>query len=450
MIGIQNPEFRRNVWHELTPHRLLLTPLILAAIFFLVYLFNGNSNRVFATQLSQTSFVIFALFAFLFGTKLATNAVHEELRDHTWDFQRMSAISAWSMSWGKLAGSTCYAWYGALIALAAYVTSMLYLENIDLVARITVLYLASAIFAQASGLLISLDSLQKTRDPGKGGVVIALLFGFSVMMAARRLAALWQKTSVPSLDWYNYSINIADFTCVSILIFLCWSVYGVYRYMRIELQYQSTPIAWLSFVAFMMVYLAGFIPANTIYTFGTRLIVAFLIGTTAVYLTALREPKNPVLYRRLADRIRTGSFSVALRGLPRWLMVLPVTGVLAFAIPFTTAEVFEFRSLSIYPTAVPALFCFMLRDIAILLFLNFGAGGTKRSDTAFLIYIALLYILFPLIVTAGGLKELLFIFIPTFTESIFKAILPPLLQFLLVAILLRSRWLKSRSRLEAS
>ena len=39
----RNPEFQRNLWLELTPHRLLGMPLVLGAIFLLVYLLSDRS-----------------------------------------------------------------------------------------------------------------------------------------------------------------------------------------------------------------------------------------------------------------------------------------------------------------------------------------------------------------------------------------------------------------------
>jgi hypothetical protein len=40
-----NPEFQRYVWLELTPHRLLVAPLLLAAIFALVYVLDPEKTR---------------------------------------------------------------------------------------------------------------------------------------------------------------------------------------------------------------------------------------------------------------------------------------------------------------------------------------------------------------------------------------------------------------------
>ena len=51
----------------------------------------------------------------------AADSVLDEVNDNTWDFQKLSALSPWSLAFGKLFGSTIYCWYGGLIAFAVAV-----------------------------------------------------------------------------------------------------------------------------------------------------------------------------------------------------------------------------------------------------------------------------------------------------------------------------------------
>lgn len=41
-----------------------------------------------------------------------------EIADRTWDFQRLSALTPWSMTWGKLLGASSLAWLCALTGMA--------------------------------------------------------------------------------------------------------------------------------------------------------------------------------------------------------------------------------------------------------------------------------------------------------------------------------------------
>ncbi len=152
-----NPEFRRNLWLELTPSRLVGMPVILGTLLYLAYLLD---NEQYAESVANTALILFGLLAVLWGTRLASEALITEIRDHTWDSQRMSVIGPWSMTWGKLLGSTIYPWYGALLCLLVYITSQpsLGLSVIETV----VLMVASGLLGQAIGLLSSLQATGKT------------------------------------------------------------------------------------------------------------------------------------------------------------------------------------------------------------------------------------------------------------------------------------------------
>ena len=159
-----NPEFRRNLWLELTPYRLVGMPMILGALLFLAYLLDG---RQYSAGVARTALILFSLLAFLWGTRLASEALITEIREHTWDSQRMSVIGPWSMTWGKLLGSTIYPWYGALICLLVYLTSKpaLGLSVIET----AVLMVGSGLLGQAIGLLSSLQAIRKSQRYGRFG-----------------------------------------------------------------------------------------------------------------------------------------------------------------------------------------------------------------------------------------------------------------------------------------
>ena len=91
-----SPEFQRNIWLELTSHRLVGMPAVLLAVFFLIYLVTGE---LFSDATRITAMTLYFLLALLWGTRLAGEALVNEIQDRTWDQQRMSSISPWSMSW---------------------------------------------------------------------------------------------------------------------------------------------------------------------------------------------------------------------------------------------------------------------------------------------------------------------------------------------------------------
>ena len=110
-----NPEFRRNLWLELTPQRLILMPIVLGLIFAIGAQFDKHSDAAIAL----TANLVFGVLVVLWGCRRAAASVAGEVREGTWDWQRMSAITPWTMAWGKLLGSTAFVWYGGIICLAA-------------------------------------------------------------------------------------------------------------------------------------------------------------------------------------------------------------------------------------------------------------------------------------------------------------------------------------------
>src|ERR1700761_5677559 len=100
-----NPEFRRNLWLELTPRRVVFMTAILALIFFAA----GVSNVYTPGTAAR---VIYYFVVVFWGARNAGLSVVGEIRDHTWDSQLLSSISALQMTWGKLVRATIYKRFG--------------------------------------------------------------------------------------------------------------------------------------------------------------------------------------------------------------------------------------------------------------------------------------------------------------------------------------------------
>ena len=100
-----NAEFRRNLWLELSTHRLIAMPAALALVLALVYAMSDEPRE----SLAATSAWIAAAFLGVWGVRSAAESVGEEMRNRTWDAQRMSALGPWEMTWGKLVGSAAFA-----------------------------------------------------------------------------------------------------------------------------------------------------------------------------------------------------------------------------------------------------------------------------------------------------------------------------------------------------
>ncbi len=117
-----NPEFQRQLWLNWRPAQLgwslLLTALLLATPMVLVQ----PEDRLHA--LLVAALIGMWIAAAGLGSVLAGRGLNEEAHQHTWDWQRLSALTPWQMAWGKLLGAPLPAWlYMLWCALAVLATS---------------------------------------------------------------------------------------------------------------------------------------------------------------------------------------------------------------------------------------------------------------------------------------------------------------------------------------
>ena len=400
-----NPEFRRNLWLELTPYRLVGMPMILGALLFLAYLLDG---RQYSAGVARTALILFSLLAFLWGTRLASEALITEIREHTWDSQRMSVIGPWSMTWGKLLGSTIYPWYGALICLLVYLTSKpaLGLSVIET----AVLMVGSGLLGQAIGLLSSLQAIRKSQRYGRFQTTAFLALGAGCAVALLN----WPFSASSDVVWYGRAFPDDRFVLISLVVFLGWTVLAIYRLIRAELQLESLPWAWGLFTLFLMGYVAGFLGEGS-WQVGQdlslqRLLSAFLITLALAYAAAFSERKDPVALRRLLQYFGRREWLRTLQLFPLWLSTLPF--ILLTCAVLVAVEVSTGSGASVN-LAVPAvaMLLFLLRDFGLLLFLNL-ARSPKRADMLTMLFLILLYGVIPMILAALGFDRMTELFRP--------------------------------------
>ena len=130
-----NPEFRRQLWLQFSATRLIVLPLLVLACFAAAGLSQPND---LPQTLALVGAALFGLLVWGMGTLAAGASVIDEITEHTWDQQRMSALQPWAMTWGKLAGATSYGWYGGLICLLVAVPGALLMGRGDTVLRFAV------------------------------------------------------------------------------------------------------------------------------------------------------------------------------------------------------------------------------------------------------------------------------------------------------------------------
>ena len=410
-----NPEFRRYLWLELSLQRMIAMPAVLAAVFFLVALGDPDSGA-----LSDFAFGAFLILILLWGTRLAASAVVSEVRAGTWDWQRMSAIGPWQMTWGKLFGSTVFVWFGGLICLAVALFSLLRQGTPQEIPSLVFVGLVSGVLGQAVSLAASLLWLRQGAADRRAVIATPQFLGLLAggLAAYEGLAALdLEAGGLGLLHWYGLPLDRALFAVASLSAFLGWSILGVYRLMQAELQVRQRPWAWPAFIVFLVGYCAGLPefggraaapellePGRLSLVFGGCLVLA--------YATYFLFEKDPIALRGLSLALKRGDRPRALRLLPQWLLASVLAGLAALALVAALValpEAFGARHFAFGmdfrlagTLLVIGTFGFLLRDLGIILLLNLR-GRSRRADAAALVYLLALHLLIPGLLQALGL-----------------------------------------------
>jgi hypothetical protein len=435
MIG--NPEFRRNLWLELTPQRAVVMPLVLAAIFVVVYLGEEGVARWSRGiggygGLATAAKVVYLALVLLWGGRQAAAAITDEIRDRTWDGQRLSALGSWSMAWGKLFGSTVFTWYGALLALVVYALSASTQALPPVVLSDVVVLVAQGLICQATALLASLLYLRHKAPSRKPNATLFHLAGLAAVAILWWMADTFQ-TGVQ--HWpFTTTVSREGFELVSTVAFAAWGVIGVWRLMRAELQFRTLPWLWFLFLLFLIAYAA--------FAAGTPLRPDFYYAPAFVlfaftYFLALVEPKDVVGLRRLLRRAGAGHVRGFFEVLPLSLLTYVVTA-LGVAALFLFAPGSLAPPVSRFDGAVLVLsgFLFMSRDLAILLALNLGRAP-RRADVAAIVYWVVLYALVPLLLRSLHQPDAAALFRP---DDGMYGVLSPLVQAVLAFGWVVWRW----------
>lgn len=433
-----NPEFRRNIWQELTPYRLAGMPLILAAVFYLAFV--SDDYRLAGTVAGAANGLFF-LITMIWGTKLASETVMNEISEHTWDGQRMSALTPWQLVWGKLFGSTAYTWYGTAICLLVYYLAVPDKSELEAVKTVLALFCAG-ILAHAVSMLASLLVIQKERKFNKSQTAAILLFG--LMAAGPFFSLVLGKAS--NVTWYGNTYAGLNFTLATVAAYALWAIMGLYQLMRRELQMQNSPLAWYGFVIFLMIYFGGFFsdtePNGKALFAGTSpaLLTGWFVAVAATYFMAFAERKDLISLRQLVRLATAGDSRRFLERAPRWLLTLPVVVLTGVLLVVTASAATPGATLKLASFAIAGI-CFLGRDLGIMLFCNL-AKANRRADLLTIVYLVMLYGIFPATLSVMHQTGATVLFWPRPDQSALPVIIVPLLEMLLVFYLLSLRWQK--------
>lgn len=406
-----NPELQRNVWLEYSLQRLLTLATVLGVFFYFIYLVSHEVGM----QLNIIAKICFVFFTMAWGVRQVSDAFIEEVRQHTWDWQRMSPISPWSLLWGKWLGSTLYSWYGAVLSLCMIYAS----SSLTPVAQLleTLALVLCAIIAQGISLLLCLQMFKRNRSLMRFHSHLSHLSGLLVGLFLILLVLSGQNMKFEY--WYSIPANNHVFLLTSIIIFCFWVVLGTQRLISSELQIKNGSLAWLSFIIFILFYVGGCMPT----AFNG---LSFCIAIGMSYLMLILEGAKPMLLQQIQQDFSLHQWKVFFQKIPCWLVSLPIIIIYAVITMLTEQEITMFNLQEHIHLFYIALILFFIRDVLIVSLIQSRHEG-KRKDASIILYFIMLYTLMPTIAAVLGSKQILAIFVPLPT---FISIIAAMLQIM--------------------
>ena len=259
-------------------------------------------------------------------------------------------------------------------------------------------------------------------------------------------------------------MSLSDFSFVTRIVLLAWAIIGVFRLMRLELQFKPQPLVWLSFVLFVSAYVGGIsfgLPEDlrllleerelTALTLVGRLGAGLVFVVLVTYCSVFLAPSGAVHLRRLAWELKAGNHYAAFRAAPPWMVAAAVAVLQTIALCVVTLSVPDSLADEIGPVSrfadrgsvdvvviLIAWMLFLARDLGLILFVILSPKG-GRSHLAAAMYLGILYIALPALVGSSGLQAALPLFIPFAVDSP-AWLLPIAGQLVLLGAALSWRW----------
>lgn len=381
-------EWLRNFWLELTPNRIFLMPLLLGLLFFLAGVGDGNHS----IPLLYTSATILFLLLHIWGSKQAADAIITEVNEATWDSQRMTLIQPFSLSFGKLFGSTIYCWYGSLFCIPVYLYNSLQQTNPGSYLLILGQMILSALMVHSLIITSSLLGIQKKRNLTKINSSQYFFLGIllSFFLTGLSVGTIYDFSEQEIVLWHGQRYKFANFYLKSLLVFSLWSFLALYRVTRRELNYSNGFSVWIAFLCFLAIYVSGFSKNfHGITDEFSKLLLVYATFHIITLITAYSEPKTITGF--FWHSIRNFRNTESGKYISLWMISL----VFCLLTCFYSLWMGFFSQQSFSHFLFPLnCFFFLTRDLIIILLAAF-LPGFQRRELAALVYLLLLYIILP-------------------------------------------------------
>jgi hypothetical protein len=392
-----NPEFQRNLWLEASPRRVAWAGVVLLLIYGATVALTRNNPYGALPALAGVGAVVFVVCAMIWGARASGNSILAEIADRTWDFQRLSALDPWSMTWGKLLGGASLAWMCALTGLVVTIVAGAANQAAGLASTVFFM-LALAVLLQAISLGAALIGVRKARAEGRtaraggvlGGLIIGAILlswvagsaGFQGGVGTEGFGALFRGGGF--VDWGGRLWSADVFRAVALALFAAWAVVGAWRLMRLELQMQNAPVVWPAFLIFLAIFAGGFMLRTQGLAAG--LTVGSLAVALSAYAAAFAEPADRVRIRQFAHLAAKGDLARAAPLTPAPLAPVVIAALLVLAALAVGSGALMTPGLG----QAGALIAFLLRDLGVIALCRLGERP-QRGDFSAVVALGVLY-----------------------------------------------------------
>lgn len=427
MIGLSRfPEIVRYSRSETGKTRLLMgfgtVTIVCLAIVLIFKVNSGSGEGLFSLMVSMQ-----ALILLVFATQRVSISIAKERAERTWDFQRLTPLTSFEITMGKVLGAPLFAYF-LFSAILPWVGVAFF---IDETAGIRDLYLLYGFIASTFVLVLGLGMMASafTEGPnsasaGGGGAIIGFI-GFIMLMPA--LQGLRENTG-GSLSFYTVSIQPEYFRMFSALIFGAWALTCAQWRVGLDLLERKRLWRFPAFLLFLSWYLLGILPeARDGARNDPSMLVALAVPILFVYIAAFINSSGIDHWRRWRYTEGAGGW---LDHVPVWVAGLVSIGLIALLMALVSPfSGIHDRYLVLFPA-------FLGRDLFFLQWCRLTK--TRRPETMAVAFLTLAYFVPPLFLAGLQLLDHSYLFFPMNVEGIGMAqnVLPALSQMAIMGWIL--------------
>lgn len=456
---ILGAEFQRHIWTRFSWFSVLVVPILLCFVLLLSYmsyliqdeareaqrlmsraypLYDADPHWSLRTLFVTVPVLLLSLY-FLSIIECATSFT-SELKNKTWDLQKISAIRPMHLVIGKLLGTSSYSWYivAWVLPLLLYAYANMFedktsefstfntgpiqpvLEYPDKtdVAFLALCIVVPAFFGQVVAAYCSLRNLRHNRSgtmtPIFMGMFTALAFHFGLKNIVDIKFYEGQQTGFlggvsETVNWYGHSFSTDSFMLCTLLYLISVTAIALYRMTRKELNFPSYPFVWILFLASLCVYIIGY-GESIQYTpeqgyvldlsKAGLFIIPLVIFFAATWSNAWKVSDNMDMYLRFTTACKAKNLKKALETMPDWIPLSCITAVILvlwFTLYEWSANPQELNLEKGWSILGLSLMLFLIRDLVITHAFMLGKGF-RRGGMLTVLYLLFVYIFIPTLV----------------------------------------------------